>query len=77
MLDRMGATLLRGLSAGDHARDYGWSISPKKRSFDALPFKPFERSASRRPRFAQNVWILGTKNVRQKTHENLGRLKPP
>ena len=37
----------------------------------ALP-KPFRRSRSRRRLFARKVRLLGTKNVRHKTHGNLG-----
>jgi hypothetical protein len=35
----------------------------RKRSLDALPFKPFERRASKRVQFRKKGWVLGAKIV--------------
>ena len=50
-----------------HVLEYRW--------LDAPPFTPFGRGPSSRERFPQIVWVLGTKLVRQKTDDNLGRIR--
>src|SRR6185369_12313295 len=45
---------------------------PEKRSITARPFRPSERPSFNREQFPQYGWVLGTKNVHQKTDENFG-----